>query len=221
MLDMGFIHDDPPHHRRRCRGSGRTLLFSATMPPAIAKLAEAHPARPGRGGGGAGRDDRREGRPVGAASSSARNKRALLDEVLRDTAMTRVLVFTRTKHGANRVAEQLDRSGIRAGGHPRQQVAERAAARAGRLQARRAPRAGRDRHRGARHRRRRHHPRHQLRAAQRARELRPPHRPHRAGRRARASPSRSVDREERPNLRDIERLTRTKVQVVQNHPYAA
>src|SRR5206468_5123862 len=42
------------------------------------------------------------------------SKRALLAEVLRDPAMKRVLVFTRTKHGANRVAEQLDRTGVRA-----------------------------------------------------------------------------------------------------------
>ena len=42
------------------------------------------------------------------------DKRALLREVLHDPTMTRVLVFTRTKHGANRVAEQLDRNGVRA-----------------------------------------------------------------------------------------------------------
>ena len=42
------------------------------------------------------------------------DKRALLREVLRDPKMTRVLVFTRTKRGANRVAEELDRNGVRA-----------------------------------------------------------------------------------------------------------
>jgi ATP-dependent RNA helicase RhlE len=39
-------------------------------------------------------------------------KRSLLRSVLQDPTMTRVLVFTRTKHGANRVAEQLDRGGV-------------------------------------------------------------------------------------------------------------
>jgi len=40
------------------------------------------------------------------------NKRNLLAEVLRDRTMARVLVFTRTKHGANRVAEHLNRGGV-------------------------------------------------------------------------------------------------------------
>ena len=42
------------------------------------------------------------------------DKRALLREVLKDPKMTRVLVFTRTKRGANKVAEELDRNGVRA-----------------------------------------------------------------------------------------------------------
>ena len=42
------------------------------------------------------------------------NKRALLAELLKDTAVARVLVFSRTKHGADRVAEQLERAGVRA-----------------------------------------------------------------------------------------------------------
>src|SRR6185437_5661427 len=42
------------------------------------------------------------------------DKRALLAEMLKDPAIARALVFTRTKHGANRVAEQLDKIGIAA-----------------------------------------------------------------------------------------------------------
>src|SRR6185436_18027839 len=42
------------------------------------------------------------------------SKQALLRETLRDPAAKRVLVFTRTKHGANRCAQQLDRAGIHA-----------------------------------------------------------------------------------------------------------
>ena len=41
-------------------------------------------------------------------------KRWLLERVLRSEGVERTLVFTRTKHGANRVAEQLTRSGIAA-----------------------------------------------------------------------------------------------------------
>jgi ATP-dependent RNA helicase RhlE len=40
------------------------------------------------------------------------NKRALLGEVLKEKALSRVIVFTRTKHGANKVAEHLARTGV-------------------------------------------------------------------------------------------------------------
>jgi ATP-dependent RNA helicase RhlE len=40
------------------------------------------------------------------------DKRAMLETVLLDATAARVLVFTRTKHGANRLSEQLDRAGI-------------------------------------------------------------------------------------------------------------
>ena len=43
------------------------------------------------------------------------DKRALLERVLANADVARVLVFTRTKHGANRVADQLARAGIQAG----------------------------------------------------------------------------------------------------------
>jgi ATP-dependent RNA helicase RhlE len=42
----------------------------------------------------------------------AQDKRKLLVELLRDPAMARVIVFTRTKHGANKVVEHLDKNGI-------------------------------------------------------------------------------------------------------------
>src|SRR5205814_2003287 len=46
------------------------------------------------------------------------DKRALLVEVLADPSMTRVLVFSRTKHGANRIAEHLGKARVSAEGHP-------------------------------------------------------------------------------------------------------
>ena len=59
------------------------------------------------------------------------DKRALLVDVLRDSAMTRVLVFSRTKHGANRIAEHLAKDGIGAEaihGNKSQNARERALA---------------------------------------------------------------------------------------------
>ena len=94
-------------------------------------------------------------------------------------------MFTRTKHGANKLAEQLERRRHPRGGDPRQQEPERAHARAGRLQGRRPAGAGRHRHRRARHRHRPAAARRQLRSAERARGLRAPHRPHRPRRRRR------------------------------------
>jgi len=112
MLDMGFIHDVKkivallPKQRQ-------TLLFSATMPTAIARLAA-----------GILRDPVRvEVTPPSTtvelieqrvAFVERAGKREMLCAMLRDAALARVLVFTRTKHTANRVAEQLTRAGFSA-----------------------------------------------------------------------------------------------------------
>ncbi len=110
MLDMGFIHDvrkviaELPKKRQ-------TLLFSATMPSAITKLAEQvmldydrieiQPE--------AKTADRVEQRVMFVEKS---NKRALLQELFSDPDIDRAIVFTRTKHGANRVAKFLNQRGI-------------------------------------------------------------------------------------------------------------
>jgi ATP-dependent RNA helicase RhlE len=112
MLDMGFIHDVRkvvallPAQRL-------TLLFSATMPPEVASLAETILS------------DYRRVEVTPASTTVERidqrvmfvareKKRELLVEVLRDKSVKRAIVFARTKHGANRVSEQLQRSGIKA-----------------------------------------------------------------------------------------------------------
>ena len=112
MLDMGFIRDvrkiiaTLPKQRQ-------TQLFSATMPADIGRLASEILRDPVRV----------EVTPAATTVESveqrvyfvdAGQKRALLDDILRDPALARVIVFTRTKHGANRVAEQLARSGVAA-----------------------------------------------------------------------------------------------------------
>ena len=112
---------------------------------------------------------RRPTRSSSACYSSRReDKRALLATCCANRQLRSVLVFTRTKHGADRVAEQLDEAASRAAaihGNKSQNARQRAL---DGVQARRRRGAGRDRHRGARHRRRRRHPRRQLRPAERA-----------------------------------------------------
>ena len=110
MLDMGFIHDV-----RRVIGKlpkqRQTLLFSATMPPAIQSLADdmlidpVHVAVTPQA-------TTVESIRQGVYFVERKNKRALLEHVLNDRDIRRVLVFTRTKHGANKLAQQLDRAKI-------------------------------------------------------------------------------------------------------------
>jgi ATP-dependent RNA helicase RhlE len=112
MLDMGFIHD-VRKIVALCRRERQTLLFSATMPPPIAKLAHDildHPARidiaPAKVA--VERIDQR------VFFVGAKEKRALLEALLADRAMDRVLVFTRTKRGADRVCRNLMQAGLSA-----------------------------------------------------------------------------------------------------------
>jgi ATP-dependent RNA helicase RhlE len=110
MLDMGFI--EPIRRviaalpRRR-----QNLMFSATMPAEIRKLADTILLDPVEVAVApvASTGDRVAQWVLHVAND---DKRSLLREVLRDPSMTRVLVFTRTKRGANRVAAQLDRGGV-------------------------------------------------------------------------------------------------------------
>ena len=106
MLDMGFVHDVKrlikliPEKRQ-------SLFFSATMPPEIVKLAETilvHPKKV----------------EVTTVSSTAdtikqylyfvdkKNKNSLLLDILKDAKIKTVLVFTRTKHGADKVVKFLN-----------------------------------------------------------------------------------------------------------------
>lgn len=110
MLDMGFIHDirrvvaEVPRDRQ-------TLLFSATMPTAIQALVRSMTQTPVH----VSVDP--ESTPAESVSQSVffvprQQKKELLYRLLDKDALDRVLVFTRTKHGANRLAEQLSRTGI-------------------------------------------------------------------------------------------------------------
>ncbi len=166
MLDLGFIHALKRIVKLLPR-LRQTLLFSATMPKAIAALAEDYLNDPVKvvvtpAATTVERIDQR------VLFVPGERKRDLLAAMLRDPAFARVLVFTRTKHGADRVVRHLDGAGIERSRHSRQQVAAAARACSRRLSRRPDPRACRHRHRRARHRCRRCVACDQLRAAQRA-----------------------------------------------------
>jgi len=110
MLDMGFIHDIRKVLRILPK-SRQNLLFSATMPGSIAELA-----------GSFLRDavrvevtpetvtvERIEQRVMFVKKA---DKRRLLAELIKDFDVRCGMVFTRTKHGANRLVKQLDQAGI-------------------------------------------------------------------------------------------------------------
>ena len=111
MLDMGFIHDIKRVLRllplRR-----QNLLFSATMPHSIADLGASFLHNPAwvEVTPNVKTVDQIEQRVMFVARA---DKRRLLAELLHSPDVDRVLVFTRTKHGANRLVKQLDRAGIR------------------------------------------------------------------------------------------------------------
>ena len=112
MLDMGFIHDVRKIIAAApdCRQS---MMFSATMPDEVARLSGEFLADPVRV------DIAPQATPVEQIQQSIHHveagaKATLLTHILDDPALSRVLVFARTKHRANRVAENLDRGGIAA-----------------------------------------------------------------------------------------------------------
>ena len=112
MLDMGFIHDVKRVIQKLPRRR-QTLMFSATMPPEIEKLADSMLVDP-------------ETVKVDPVTSTVDaidqalyyvdkgNKKLLLAQLLRAPDVRSALVFTRTKHGADKVVKELDREGIQA-----------------------------------------------------------------------------------------------------------
>jgi ATP-dependent RNA helicase RhlE len=112
MLDMGFL----PDIRRILKYvpvARQTLLFSATMPPAIVALARELLCQPVT------LDVERPSAPAVGVSHAAypvasELKLPLLIELLRQPGVRNALVFTRTKHRANRLADGLSRRGVAA-----------------------------------------------------------------------------------------------------------
>jgi len=109
MLDMGFM----PDVRRiveRCPRNRQTMLFSATIPPEIEQLVKWALRKP-------------ETVEIGQRRAPAETvthalypvasdqKQAILDELLKRTDFDQVLIFCRTKHGADRVARKVQQQG--------------------------------------------------------------------------------------------------------------
>ncbi|MGC9456150.1 MAG: DEAD/DEAH box helicase [Halothiobacillaceae bacterium] len=112
MLDMGFIHDIRKV-LRLLPDQRQNLLFSATFSPEIRRLAEGLLDNPASVEVAARNTTaQRVQQQVHLVESS--HKRDLLSHLIREHDWHQVLVFTRTKHGANRLAEKLDKEGIRA-----------------------------------------------------------------------------------------------------------
>src|ERR1700748_270102 len=112
MLDMGFVNDvkkviaKVPQKRQ-------TLFFSATMPKEIQQLADSILYRP----------EKVEVTPVSSTADTIQqelfyveknDKRSLLAHILKDKSIKTALVFTRTKHGADKVVKDLVKIGITA-----------------------------------------------------------------------------------------------------------
>ena len=112
MLDLGFIHALKRIVKLLPR-QRQTLLFSATMPRPIAALAEDYLNDPVKVvvAPSATTVERVE---QGVVFVPSDRKRDLLATLLRDPVLARVLVFTRTKHGADRVVRHLVSAGIEA-----------------------------------------------------------------------------------------------------------
>jgi len=110
MLDMGFIHD-VRRIAQKLPDKHQTLLFSATMPPEVEKLAMDLLVHP-------------ESVKVDPVSSTVQaidqclyyvdkvNKKHLLAHLLKTGDVENALVFSRTKHGADKIVRELKRAGI-------------------------------------------------------------------------------------------------------------
>jgi ATP-dependent RNA helicase RhlE len=105
MLDMGFIND-VKKIIAKTPDKKQTLLFSATMPPAIARMSNKILINPAK----------IEIKPVSSTVDTIEqylyyvdkeNKKDLLIDILKDKSIESALVFTRTKHGADRLVRQL------------------------------------------------------------------------------------------------------------------
>jgi len=110
MLDMGFVHD-VKRIIAKLPAKRQTLFFSATMPAEIQSLANVLLTNPFKV----------EVTPVSSTAETVqqelyyvekKNKIGLLVHILENPAIKTLLVFSRTKHGADRISKELNKAGI-------------------------------------------------------------------------------------------------------------
>jgi ATP-dependent RNA helicase RhlE len=110
MLDMGFVHD-VKKIIKLLPAKRQSLFFSATMPPVIVTLANTILKNPAKV----------EVTPVSSTADTIRqsvffvdksDKNSLLLHILQDESIATALVFTRTKHGADKVVKVLRKAGV-------------------------------------------------------------------------------------------------------------
>ncbi len=112
MLDMGFIHDIRKLMKQLPK-TRQTLLFSATFSPDIRRLASGMLRNPVEIDV-APRNSAAETVAQKVYRLEKSEKRRVLSRLIRDGDWKQVLVFTRTKHGANNLSRQLDQDGLSA-----------------------------------------------------------------------------------------------------------
>ena len=218
MLDMGFIHDIRSVVKLMPQKTRQNLLFSATIPREIIELAKnilhnpveinISPEQPTL-------DIIRQA----AFFVSKKQKQALLEHILTDSTITRALVFSRTKHGANKIVKILQRKRISA--EPihgnKSQTARQSALKNFRTGKTRVLVATDVASRGL-----------DVDDISHVIQFDMPDVPdtyvHRIGRTARAGAGGTAfvfcEQSERKQLKDIEKLMRLRVNIVKNHPYA-
>ncbi|MFB0959419.1 MAG: DEAD/DEAH box helicase [Clostridiaceae bacterium] len=112
MLDMGFLND-VKKVIRQLPAKKQTLLFSATMSPDIMEIANSILVKP----------EKVSVTPVSSAVDTVQqvlyhvdkgNKKELLKHLLQDPTIDSALVFSRTKHGADKIVKDLQRANIKA-----------------------------------------------------------------------------------------------------------
>ena len=110
MLDMGMIHDVKKIISKLPK-ERQNLLFSATMPKEVTKLVNSILKN----------SVKVEVQPVSSTAEiisqgvyfvPKKNKKSLLIHLLKDESIKSVIVFSRTKHGANKIAKDLEKAGI-------------------------------------------------------------------------------------------------------------